>query len=105
MATRLNFEERKSLYKATGNMKTQLQCKDIRREFQKEPPMRVTNTGIRDQFEANGAVQNVHEKCSGRLQTSSSLKCVYIFFLGGGQPLCVHIQSIKKNNFSLNCAC
>ena len=43
-------------------------------EFNKEPPTRVTITRIRDKFEADGTVQDVHKNRSGRPRTSTNSK-------------------------------
>ena len=56
-----------------------LECKNafkvqrqFKRELQKEPSTRVTIIRIQDNFEADGAVQNVHKKRSQRRRTSTS---------------------------------
>ena len=46
--------------------------RQFRREFQKEQPTLVTVTRIRGKFEADGTVQIVHKKRSGRPRTSTS---------------------------------
>ncbi|KAK7075416.1 hypothetical protein SK128_003036, partial [Halocaridina rubra] len=46
--------------------------RQFRRQFHKDPPMPHTIALIRDKFEADGTVQDVHKQCSGRSRTSTS---------------------------------
>ncbi|MCP6497856.1 DUF4817 domain-containing protein, partial [Klebsiella pneumoniae] len=46
--------------------------KQFRREFQTDPPTRLTITQIRDQFQADGTVQNVYKKLYERPWTSTN---------------------------------
>ena len=74
MAGRLSFGQRKFILKCYWKCENTVDVqKQFRREFQRDPPMRLTITCIRDKFKANGTVQNVHEKRSRRPRTSTSL--------------------------------
>ena len=73
MAARLDFEERKFNLKCYWKYENAVEVqRQFRREFNKEPPTRVTITRIRDKFEADGTVQDVHKKRSGRPRTLTS---------------------------------
>ena len=48
--------------------------RQFKREFNKEPSTRVAITRIRDKFEADGTVQDVHTSRFGRPRTSTSPK-------------------------------
>ena len=73
MAARLDFEERKFILKCYWKYENAVEVqRQFRREFNKEPPTRITITRIRDKFEADGTVQDVHKKRSGRPRTSTS---------------------------------
>ncbi|XP_036359276.1 uncharacterized protein LOC118763655 [Octopus sinensis] len=61
MAARLDFEERKFILKCYWKYENAVEVqRQFRREFNKEPPTRVTITRIRDKFEADGIVQDAH---------------------------------------------
>ena len=69
----LSFEERKFVLKCywrTENA-TEVQRR-FTREFAKPPPTRRTIAHIRDKFEADGTIQNINYKRSGRPRTSTS---------------------------------
>ncbi|KAJ4432956.1 hypothetical protein ANN_15213 [Periplaneta americana] len=70
---RLNFEERKFILKCywkTVNI-SEVQRR-FRMEFQRDSPTRLTIPRLRDRFEDEGTVQNIHKNNSGRRQTSTS---------------------------------
>ena len=74
MAARLDFEEMKIILKCYWKYENAVEVqRQFRREFNKEPPTRVTITRIRDKFEADGTVQDVHKKRSGRPRTSTTV--------------------------------
>jgi hypothetical protein len=62
MAERLSFEQRKAVLKWYS--------KEVQRQWQNEfgtqPPIRRTIARIRDKFEADGTVHDVHKQRSGR---------------------------------------
>lgn len=73
MEARLSFEQRKFILKCYWKCENAVEVqRQFRREFRRDPPTRLTITRIRDKFEADGTVQNVHEKRSGRPRTSTS---------------------------------
>ncbi|MEN2497877.1 MAG: hypothetical protein MHMPM18_002211, partial [Marteilia pararefringens] len=73
MVARLDLEERKFILKSYWKYENAVEVqRQFRREFNKEPPTRVTITLIRDKFEADGSVQDVHKKLSQRPRTSTS---------------------------------
>lgn len=53
--TRINFEQR-----------------NFKREFQTDPPTPLTIARIRENFEADGTVQNVHKQRSGKQWSSTN---------------------------------
>lgn len=68
MVTRLNFEKRKFILKFYWKFKTQLKCKDSSgKSFKQIHMCKLLTYEIR--FAADGTIQNVHKKCSRRLQT------------------------------------
>lgn len=71
---RLNFEQRKFRLKCYWKCENiaELQ-RQFRAKFQTDPPTRLTIARIRDRFEADGTVQDVHNHRSGRPRTSTSL--------------------------------
>ncbi|CAM1299642.1 Uncharacterised protein r2_g956 [Pycnogonum litorale] len=73
MTARLNFEERKFILKCYWKYENAVEVqRQFRTEFQREPPTRVTISRIKDKFEADGTVQNVHKQRSGRPRISSN---------------------------------
>ncbi|XP_042225978.1 uncharacterized protein LOC121868990 [Homarus americanus] len=69
---RLSFEQRKLILK--WYWKSENVCdvqRQWRREFTTEPPTRLTIARIRDKFEAEGTVQNMHKNRSGRRRSST----------------------------------
>lgn len=70
---RLSFEERKCVLKWFWKFEnvTEVQ-RQWRREFGTTPPTRVTISRIRDKFEEDGTVQDVHKGRSGRPRVSTS---------------------------------
>jgi transposase len=73
MACRLNFEERKFIMKYYWKYENVHEVqKQFKKEFKKEPPTRFTITRIRDKFEVDGTIHNVHKQHAGRPRTSSS---------------------------------
>lgn len=48
--------------------------RQFRKGFQIDPLMRLNMTRMRDEFEADGTAENVHEKRSGRPRTSTSTR-------------------------------
>ncbi|GBO04580.1 hypothetical protein AVEN_205426-1 [Araneus ventricosus] len=46
--------------------------RQYRREFQEDPPTRLTINRIKDKFETNGTFQDVHRQHFGRPRTSTS---------------------------------
>ncbi|CAI9738053.1 Hypothetical predicted protein [Octopus vulgaris] len=72
MADKLSFEQRKFTLKCYWKCENVVEVqREFRREFQANPPTRLTVTRIRDKFEADGTVQNVHEKHSRRPRTTT----------------------------------
>ena len=72
---RLNFEERKFILKCywkTENI-SEVQRR-FRTEFQRDAPTRLTITRLRDKFEEEGTVKDVHKNHSGRPRSSTSPK-------------------------------
>ena len=70
---RLNFEERKFILKCywkTENI-SEVQRR-FRTEFQRDAPTRLTITRLRDKFEEEGTVKDVHKNHSGRPRSSTS---------------------------------
>ncbi|KAJ4437939.1 hypothetical protein ANN_13878 [Periplaneta americana] len=70
---RLNYEEIKFILKCywkTENIR-EVQRR-FRLEFQRDAPTRLTIARLRDKFEDEGTVQNVHKNNSGRPRTSTS---------------------------------
>ena len=66
MADRLEFEERKFILKCYWKYENTVEVqRQFKREFNKEPPTRVTITRIRDKFEADGIVQDHHVNLPG----------------------------------------
>lgn len=73
MAARLSFEQRKLILKCYWKFESTVEVQgQFRRVFPTAPPMQLTITCIRDKLEADGTVQNVHRKRSGRPRTSTS---------------------------------
>ena len=72
MVARLTFEEKKIILKYYWKHENAVEVqRQFRRMFKKEPPTRVTIPGIKDKFEADGTVENVSKKYSGRPRTST----------------------------------
>ena len=65
MAARLSFEERRFILKCYWKYENTVEVqRQFSREFQEEPPRRVSISGMSNKIEADGTVQNVHEKRS-----------------------------------------
>lgn len=63
----INFEQRKIILKCYWKCEnTAEEQRQFRSEFQTDPPTRLAITQIRDNFEADGSVQNVQEKRSSK---------------------------------------
>ena len=74
MATaRLTFEEQKSILKWYINFENVAEVqRKRRREFQTQPPTRLTFTWLCDKFDTHGTVCDVHRGRSGRPRTAAS---------------------------------
>ena len=60
--TRLSFEQRKFILKCYWKYENAVGVqRRFRRQFQTDPPSRLTIRRIRDKFEADGTVQNVNK--------------------------------------------
>ena len=71
--TRLSFEQRKFILKCYWKYENAVEVqRRSRRKVQTDPPIRLTIRRIRDKFEADGNVQNVHKQRSGRPRTSTN---------------------------------
>ena len=70
---RLNFEERKFIVKCYWKTEyiSEVQRR-FRTEFQRDAPTRLTITRLRDKFEKDGTVKDVHKNHSGRPRSSTS---------------------------------
>ncbi|CAK1592284.1 unnamed protein product [Parnassius mnemosyne] len=70
---RLSFEERKQVIKWYWKFENVNEVqRQWRREYDTEPPSRLTITRIRDKFEVHGTVCDVHKGHSGRPRTATS---------------------------------
>lgn len=70
---RLSFEERKQVIKWYWKFENVNEVqRQWRREYDTEPPSRLTITRIRDKFEVHGTVCGVHKGHSGRPRTATS---------------------------------
>ncbi|KAJ4428405.1 hypothetical protein ANN_24442 [Periplaneta americana] len=70
---RLNFEERKFILKCYWKTENISEVeRRFRMEFQRDSPMLLTIARLRDKFEDEGTVQNIHKNNSGRPRTSTS---------------------------------
>ena len=70
---RLSFEKRKFILKCYWKYENTVEVqRQFRMEFGTDPPMRLTITRIRDKFEADGTVHDVHKGHSGRPRSSTS---------------------------------
>ena len=66
MADRFEFEERKFVLNCYWKSENAVEVKrQFKKEFNKEPPRRVTITRIRDKFEADGTVLDHHVNLPG----------------------------------------
>ena len=74
MATRLTSEEKKFILKCYWKHENAVEMqRQFRKMFQKEPPIGITISRIRDKFESDGTVENISKNHSGRPCTSTSL--------------------------------
>ncbi|GBL92509.1 hypothetical protein AVEN_174767-1 [Araneus ventricosus] len=70
---RLTFEKGKFILKCYWNYANVAEVRrQYCRKFQADPPTRLTVNRIKDKFETNGTVQNVHRQSSGSSRTSTS---------------------------------
>ena len=70
---RLNFEERKFILKCYWKIDNISEVqRRFRMEFQRDAPTRLTITRLRDKFEEEGTVKDVHKNHSGRPRSSTS---------------------------------
>lgn len=70
---RLSVEQRKFILKCYWKYENAVEVqRQFRREYQDDPPTRLTIRRIRDKFEADGTVLNVHRERSGRPRTSTN---------------------------------
>lgn len=72
MTTRLNLEERKFILKRYWNCESTAKVlREFRTKFNKDPPTKKTVKRLRDKFEADGTVHDVHKERSGRPRSST----------------------------------
>ena len=70
---RLGFEERKFIIKCYWKHENIMEVqRQFRRHFHKDPPTRRTIARIRDKFETDGTVHDVHKERSGRPRSSTT---------------------------------
>ena len=69
---RLTFEERKSILKWYIKFENVAEVRQWKREFQTEPPTRLTITRLCDKFDTHGTICDVHRGRSGRPITATS---------------------------------
>ena len=70
---RLSFEKRKFVLKCYWKCENTVEVqRQFRMEFGTDPPTWLTKTRIRDKFEADGTVPDMHKGHSGRPRSSTS---------------------------------